>query len=162
MTHPFPHVHFSKTSDERKRPSLEKRLLLRSLAHLFIDVLCSAESSPSKTKAARAGARGGKHVQTSIRLTSDETTSHTHAHTHARTHTHTPTQNTHTHTYIHTHTHTHTYIHTHTHTHIIFLVFVKAIPSYQRWQSSLRKREGNLRFPTNLHGVCRFARPTSR
>ena len=37
-----------------------------------------------------------------------------------------------------------------------------AIPSYQRRPSSLRKREGNLRFPTNLHGVRRSARPTSR
>jgi len=34
-----------------------------------------------------------------------------------------------------------------------------AIPSYQRRPSSLRKREGNVRFPTNLHGVRRS--PTS-
>jgi len=37
-----------------------------------------------------------------------------------------------------------------------------AIPSYQRRPSSLRKSEGNVRFPTNLHGVHRSARPTSR
>jgi len=37
-----------------------------------------------------------------------------------------------------------------------------AVPSYQRWPSSPRKREGNVRFPTNLHGVRRSARPTSR
>jgi len=34
--------------------------------------------------------------------------------------------------------------------------------SYQRRPSSPRKREGNVRFPTNLHGVRRSARPTSR
>ena len=37
-----------------------------------------------------------------------------------------------------------------------------AMPSYQKRPSSLRKREGNVRFPTNLHGVRRSARPTSR
>ena len=35
------------------------------------------------------------------------------------------------------------------------------VPSYQRRPSSPRKREGNVRFPTNLHGVRRSARPTS-
>jgi len=41
--------------------------------------------------------------------------------------------------------------------------FDRAIPSYQKRpsSSSLRKREGNVRFPTNLHGVRRSARPTS-
>ena len=38
----------------------------------------------------------------------------------------------------------------------------RAIPSYQRRPSSPRKREENVRFPTNLHGVRRSARPTSR
>ena len=37
-----------------------------------------------------------------------------------------------------------------------------AVPSYQRRLSSPRKREANVRFPTNLHGVRRSARPTSR
>jgi len=37
-----------------------------------------------------------------------------------------------------------------------------AIPSYQRRSSSPRKREENVTFPTNLHGVRRSARPTSR
>jgi len=36
-----------------------------------------------------------------------------------------------------------------------------AIPSYQR-PFFQRKREGNVRFPTNLHGDRRSARPTSR
>jgi len=34
--------------------------------------------------------------------------------------------------------------------------------SYQRRPSSPRKKEGNVRFPTNLHGVRRSARTTSR
>ena len=34
----------------------------------------------------------------------------------------------------------------------------KAIPSYQRRPSFPRKREGNVRFPTNLHGVRHSAR----
>jgi len=38
----------------------------------------------------------------------------------------------------------------------------KSDTSYQRRPSSLKKREGNVRFPTNLHGVRRSARPTSR
>ena len=37
-----------------------------------------------------------------------------------------------------------------------------ANPSYSRRPSSLRKREGNVRFPTNLHVARRSARPTSR
>ena len=37
-----------------------------------------------------------------------------------------------------------------------------AVPSYQRRPSSPRNREGNVRFPTNLHGVGRSGRPTSR
>jgi len=37
-----------------------------------------------------------------------------------------------------------------------------AVPSYQRRPCSPRKREGNVRFPTNLHGVRRSARPTSK
>jgi len=37
-----------------------------------------------------------------------------------------------------------------------------AILSYQRRPSSLRKREGHVRFSTNLRGVRRSARPTSR
>jgi len=41
-------------------------------------------------------------------------------------------------------------------------MFDRAIPSYQRRPSSLKKREGNVRFPTNLHGDRRSARPTSR
>ena len=41
-------------------------------------------------------------------------------------------------------------------------VDVGAVPSYQRQPSSPRNREGNVRFPTNLHGVRRSARPTSR
>jgi len=36
-----------------------------------------------------------------------------------------------------------------------------AVPSYQRQPSSPRNREGNVRFPTNLHGVGRSGRPTS-
>ena len=36
-----------------------------------------------------------------------------------------------------------------------------AIPSYQRRLSSPRKREESVRFPKNLHGVRRSARPTS-
>ena len=40
-------------------------------------------------------------------------------------------------------------------------IYVRAIPSYQRRPSYPRKREGNVRFPTNLHGVRRSARPTS-
>ena len=38
----------------------------------------------------------------------------------------------------------------------------RAIPSYQRRSSFPRKREGNVRFPTNLYGVRCSARPTSR
>jgi len=37
-----------------------------------------------------------------------------------------------------------------------------AVPSYQRQPSSPRMRERNVRFPTNLRGVRRSARPTSR
>ena len=37
-----------------------------------------------------------------------------------------------------------------------------AVPSYQRRPSSQRNREGNVRFPTNLHGVGRSGRSTSR
>ena len=40
--------------------------------------------------------------------------------------------------------------------------FLPAVPSYQRRPSSPRMREGNVRFPSNLHGVRRPARPTSR
>ena len=40
--------------------------------------------------------------------------------------------------------------------------FFTAKASYQRRPSSPRNREGNVRFPTNLHGVGRSARPTSR
>jgi len=43
-----------------------------------------------------------------------------------------------------------------------FIYMPSAIPSYQRRPSSPRKRGGNVRFPTNLHGVRRHARPTSR
>ena len=38
----------------------------------------------------------------------------------------------------------------------------RVVPSDQIRPSSPRKSEGNVRFPTNLHGVCRSARPTSR
>ena len=84
----------------------------------------------------------------------------------------------HTHTHTHTHSHTHTHIHTHiytqtptptpmtsTHKHGSSAEGNQkqtAIPSYQRRPSSPRKREENVRFPTNLHGVRRSARPTSR
>jgi len=45
---------------------------------------------------------------------------------------------------------------------IVIRIRIKiAIPSYQRRPSSLRKREGNVRFPTNLL-VRRSPRPTSR
>ena len=37
-----------------------------------------------------------------------------------------------------------------------------AVPSYQRRPSSPRNREGNVRFPTNMHGAGRSGRPTSR
>jgi len=37
-----------------------------------------------------------------------------------------------------------------------------ANPSHQRRPSSPRNREGNVRFPTNLHGVGRSGRPASR
>jgi len=37
-----------------------------------------------------------------------------------------------------------------------------AVLSYQGRPSSQRNREGNVRFPTNLHGVGRSGRPTSR
>ena len=43
-----------------------------------------------------------------------------------------------------------------------FIVPENANRSYQRRPSSPRKREGNVRFPTNLNGVRRSARPTSR
>jgi len=41
-------------------------------------------------------------------------------------------------------------------------IYTWAVPSYQRRPSSPRKREGNVRFATNLHGVRRSAGPTSR
>jgi len=44
----------------------------------------------------------------------------------------------------------------------LFGSVVTAIPSYQRRPSSPNNREENVRFPTNLHGVRRYARPTSR
>jgi len=42
------------------------------------------------------------------------------------------------------------------------IFILQAIPSYQRRPSSLKKMEGNVRFPTNLHVVRRSARPMSR
>ena len=38
----------------------------------------------------------------------------------------------------------------------------RAVPSYQIRPFSPRKSKGNVRFPTNLHGACRSARPTPR
>jgi len=74
--------------------------------------------------------------------------------------------------YVHTHTHTHTYIYIYVCISLgiyctsRFLALARslsrAVPSYQIRPSSPRKREGNVRFPTNLHRVRRSTRPTSR
>ena len=75
------------------------------------------------------------------------------------------------HVYIYTCIHVYMYIYTYIHIciymnidiyiYICIYIYI-AIPSYQRRPSSLRKREGNVRFPTNLHVVLRSARPTFR